>query len=76
MLAQSIPIHYMPTTLALNGQDDKYAEGHKPTKIDFLFKPDSNILYKSKFILSVKDGISYPIIVKGRGTYEEEKEVK
>lgn len=30
LLAESIPIHYMPTTLALNHNDDRYAQEHRP----------------------------------------------
>ena len=66
----------MPTTLALANADDKYAETHKPAKVDFLFKPESNVLYKSKFVLTVEHGPTYEIIVRGSGTYEEEKEIK
>lgn len=39
ILSESIPIHYMPGTLALYNSDDKYADTHKPYKLDFVFKP-------------------------------------
>ena len=61
----------MPTTLALANADDKYAETHKPAKVDFLFKPEANVLYKSKFLLSIEHGPTYEIIVRGSGTYDE-----
>lgn len=51
LLAETIPIHYIPGTLALNSVDDKYAETHKPFKLDFVFKPETKALYKSKFII-------------------------
>lgn len=53
ILAESIPIHYMPGTLALHNKDDNYADTHKPFKLDFVFKPETNVLYKSKFIIRV-----------------------
>ena len=36
---QSIPIHYIPGTLALPSKDDDYAENHKPDRVDIVFKP-------------------------------------
>lgn len=71
LFANSIPIHYIPSTLALPSQDDEYASTHKPEKIDIYFKPEKNVLYKSKFIINVSYGQSYGLIVRGRGTYEE-----
>lgn len=59
LLAESIPIHYMPSTLALNSNDDKHAESHQPFKLDLVFKPESNVLYKSKFIVKVEHGPVY-----------------
>lgn len=60
----------MPTSLALPGEDDRYAETHKPFQLQIMFKPESNLLYKSKFRLSVVEGMSFDIVVKGRGTYD------
>jgi hypothetical protein len=34
-----------------------------------MFKPESNLLYKSKFRVSVCEGQSFDLVVKGRGTY-------
>jgi len=73
---RSIPVHYMPNTLALPGQDDQYAESHKPVQIQIMFKPEANVLYKSKFRLTVVDGLTFDIVLKGRGTYEVELEKK
>lgn len=44
--------------------------------MDFLFKPKTNVLYKSKFRISIEDGLYYDIVVRGRGSFEEELEVK
>lgn len=70
LLAESIPTHYIPGTLALNSTDDKYAETHKPFKLDFVFKPETKALYKSRFIIKVEHGPSYEIIVRGRGVFD------
>ena len=73
ILGKSIPIHYMPGTLALPSNDDDYAASHKPDQIDIVFKPELNVLYKSKFVLSSQFGETFTIIVRGWGTYEKEK---
>lgn len=72
----SIPVHYIPGTLALPSHDDSYSENHKPFQLSFLFKPESNSLYKSKFRLAVAEGQSFDLIVKGKGTFGEEFEKK
>ena len=36
-----------------------------------MFKPEANVLYKSKFRVTVVEGLTFDIVVKGRGTYEE-----
>lgn len=36
-----------------------------------MFKPKTNVLYKSKFRISVDDSIYYDIVVKGKGSFEE-----
>jgi hypothetical protein len=41
-----------------------------------MFKPEANLLYKSKFRVAVTEGLSFDIVVKGRGSYEEELEKK
>lgn len=41
-----------------------------------MFKPENNVLYKSKFRVTVAEGVSFDIVVKGRGSYEEELEKK
>lgn len=67
---KTIPVHYMPTTLALPGQDDQYALRHRPVQVQIMFKPESNVLYKSKFRVFVSEGPTFDIVVKGRGSYE------
>lgn len=66
----------MPNTLALPARNDQYAETHRPLAIQILFKPEANVVYKSKFRVGVSEGQTLDIVVKGRGTYEEEVEVK
>lgn len=67
---RSVPVHYMPTTLALPSSDDQFAETHKPIQVTVMFKPEANVLYKSKFRVSVVEGLTFDIVVKGRGSYE------
>jgi hypothetical protein len=76
LLPVSIPIHYIPSTLALYNKDDNYAQFHKPHKLDFVFKPETNALYKCKFVIRVEWGPAYEITLKGRGAFEEEVEIK
>ena len=66
---KTIPVHYMPTTLALPGENDRYAETHKPVQLQIMFKPEGNGLYKSKFRVTVVEGQVFDIVVKGKGTY-------
>lgn len=61
----------MPATLALPSADDQFAETHKPHQVTIMFKPETNVLYKSKFRLTVTEGLTFDIVVKGRGSYEE-----
>ena len=60
----------MPGTLALPSEDDRYAETHKPVEITIKFKPQANVLYKSKFRISIVEGPTFDIVVKGIGSYE------
>ncbi len=41
-----------------------------------MFKPKSNLLYKSKFRINFEDSIFYDVIVKGKGTFDEEMMTK
>ncbi len=71
VLNKSIPVHYMPSTLALPSEQDNYTKHHKPIKIDFLFKPEDSVLYKSKFRVSVEQGLYWDIVVRGKGSFDE-----
>ena len=42
-----------------------------PEKIYIKFKPKANVLYKSKFRFICETGIACDVIIKGRGSYEE-----
>ena len=42
-----------------------------PQKIYVKFKPKENVLYKSKFRFMCETGIACDVILKGRGSYEE-----
>lgn len=47
-------------------------EEYLPQKIMVNFKPKENILYKSMFRITVEKGMSYDVIFKGKGSYEED----
>jgi len=68
---KSVPVHYMPSTLALPSEEDNYTKQHKPVKIDFLFKPEDSVLYKSKFRISVEESLFWDIVVRGHGSFNE-----
>jgi len=36
------------------------------------FRPKQNVLYKSKFRFTVENGLSVDVILKGKGSYEEQ----
>jgi hypothetical protein len=42
-----------------------------PQGIQINFRPKKNCLYKSKFRFTVENGISCDVILKGKGSYEE-----
>jgi hypothetical protein len=70
-------VHTLPHTSALPTSitlKEIYDLGIQPTKILINFRPKKNILYKSKYRVTVKDGPPLEFILKGTGTYEEEKE--
>jgi hypothetical protein len=37
-----------------------------------MFKPKSNLLYKSKFRITIEQGVFYDVIVRGKGSFDEE----
>mmetsp|Transcript_6993 Transcript_6993/g.7912 ORF Transcript_6993/g.7912 Transcript_6993/m.7912 type:complete len:308 (-) Transcript_6993:18-941(-) len=69
----SLPLRVTPEGLALpsvpkNSTEEEYL----PLKILVNFKPKANILYKSMFRFVVENGMTYDVILKGKGSYEED----
>ena len=50
---------------------DEEERMYLPLKVFVKFKPKSNTLYKSKFRFTSENGLSCDVILKGRGSYEE-----
>jgi hypothetical protein len=50
---------------------DDEEKKYLPQKIYVKFKPKQNVLYKSKFRFMCETGIACDVILKGRGSYEE-----
>lgn len=50
---------------------DEDEQKYLPQKIFVKFKPKVNVLYKSKFRFTCENGLSCDVILKGRGSYEE-----
>ena len=42
-----------------------------PQELMVNFRPKQNVIYKSKFRFIVENGISCDVILKGKGSYEE-----
>ena len=51
---------------------DEYEKQFLPQAIQVEFRPKKNVLYKSKFCFQVENGINCYVILKGKGSYEEE----
>lgn len=45
---------------------------YMPAKLTVTFRPKKNVLYKSKFRFIVENGLACDVILKGKGSYEEE----
>ena len=72
----SLKLWISPEGLAIPSlPKSKEEEEFLPQKIQIQFKPKQNILYKSKFRFTCKNGISCDLIVKGQGSYEENYDV-
>lgn len=68
----SLPLRKVPEGLLVPPVPrDEYERQYLPTKILIKFKPKQNVLYKSKFRFICDNGISTDVILKGRGSYEE-----
>jgi hypothetical protein len=50
---------------------DEEEKKYLPQTIHIKFKPKANVLYKSKFRFVTETGIPCDVILKGRGSYEE-----
>ena len=50
---------------------DEEERKYLPQTIYIKFKPKANVLYKSKFRFVTEAGIPCDVILKGRGSYEE-----
>ena len=51
---------------------DEYEKQFLPQAIQVNFRPKKNVLYKSKFRFLVENGLPCDVILKGKGSYEEE----
>ncbi|KRX10489.1 hypothetical protein PPERSA_08791 [Pseudocohnilembus persalinus] len=74
----SVPVRSLPDTSALPNiktNKDISRDNLFPQQILINFRPKKNILYKSKFRITVEEGPYVELIVKGRGTYEEHLEI-
>jgi hypothetical protein len=70
---KSLPLRKVPEGLIVppvgrSEEEKKYL----PEKIVIKFKPKKNVLYKSKFRFTTEAGIACDLILKGRGSYEEQ----
>ena len=69
---KSLPLRKVPEGLLVppvpkTDEEIKYL----PQKIFIKFNPKKNVLYKSKFRFLTENGIPCDVILKGRGSYEE-----
>jgi hypothetical protein len=67
-----MPLRKVPEGLHVPpvGLNDKQKQ-YLPQTIQVNFRPKKNCLYKSKFRFTVENGISCDVILKGKGSYEE-----
>ena len=72
MKGKSLPLRKVPEGLLVPPVHDPEEEEYQPAKIFIKFKPKKNVLYKSKFRFLCETGIPCDVILKGRGSYEEE----
>ena len=69
---KSLPLRKMPEGLFTPPVPmDEYEKQYLPQTILVDFKPKKNVLYKSKFRFIVENGLSCDVILKGKGSYEE-----
>jgi len=70
---KTLPLRNMPEGLCVppvpkNEEERKYM----PVPIKIAFRPKQNVLYKCKFRFTVDNGLSCDIILKGKGSFEED----
>jgi len=51
---------------------DEFEKQYLPCSIQVNFRPKKNVLYKSKFRFTTENGLPCDVILKGKGSYEEE----
>mmetsp|Transcript_14361 Transcript_14361/g.24450 ORF Transcript_14361/g.24450 Transcript_14361/m.24450 type:complete len:168 (-) Transcript_14361:33-536(-) len=69
---KSLPLRKVPEGLIVPPvPKDEEEKKFLPQKILIKFKPKKNVLYKSKFRFTADTGIHCDVILKGRGSYEE-----
>lgn len=69
---KSLPLRKMPEGLFTPPVPmDEYEKQYMPQTILVDFKPKKNVLYKSKFRFMVENGLACDVILKGKGSYEE-----
>jgi len=69
---KTLPLRNMPEGLCVPPvPKDEEERKYLPQPILINFRPKQNVLYKSKFRFTVANGLSCDIILKGKGSFEE-----
>jgi len=67
------PLRKVPEGLVVPPvKKDEFERQYLPCAIQVNFRPKKNVLYKSKFRFTVENGLPCDVILKGRGSYEED----
>lgn len=70
---KSLPLRKIPEGLCVPPvAKDEEESKFLPQTILVNFRPKQNVLYKSKFRFTVENGLSVDVILKGKGSYEEQ----
>lgn len=70
---KSLPLRKVPEGLCVPPvAKDEEESKFLPQTILVNFRPKQNVLYKSKFRFTVENGLSVDVILKGKGSYEEQ----
>ncbi len=62
----------MPLFPSLTKIPNPLTEKYNPWKVQIVFKPKSNVFYKSRYIISADTGNKIELILKGHGSFYEE----